>query len=66
MLAALSFNIIGDGLRDLLDPTLKASSGSDGRFARVLAFRRRRVAPPDISQQGAPAAPASKYPVQQS
>lgn len=66
MLAALSFNIIGDGLRDLLDPTLKASSGSDGMFARILALRGRRAASQDISQQGAPAAPASKYSVQQS
>ena len=28
MLAALSFNIIGDGMRDLLDPALKSSGGS--------------------------------------
>lgn len=27
MLAALSFNLLGDGLRDLLDPTLRASGG---------------------------------------
>lgn len=66
MLAALSFNIIGDGLRDLLDPTLKASSGRDGMFARILAFRGRRAASQEVSQQGAPAAPASKYSVQQS
>lgn len=42
MLAALSFNIIGDGLRDLLDPTLKASSSSGrGGLARLLPFRRK-------------------------
>ncbi len=27
MLAALSFNLLGDGLRDLLDPTMRASRG---------------------------------------
>jgi len=27
MLAALSFNLLGDGLRDLLDPTMRASTG---------------------------------------
>ena len=31
MLAALSFNILGDGLRDLLDPTLRTSAGGVGR-----------------------------------
>lgn len=31
MLAALSFNIMGDGLRDALDPTLRSSRGGSGR-----------------------------------
>lgn len=40
MLAALSFNIIGDGLRDLLDPTIRSSARpGGGRLARLFSRR---------------------------
>lgn len=54
MLAALSFNIIGDGLRDLLDPTLKASSSGGGGFARLFPFRRSPATAPRQQSQGQP------------
>lgn len=42
MLAALSFNVIGDGLRDLLDPTIRSSSRTGGgRLARLFTVRSR-------------------------
>ncbi len=42
MLAALSFNIIGDGLRDVMDPTLRAS-GNPGGGRLVRLFTRRQA-----------------------
>jgi len=54
MLAALSFNLIGDGLRDLLDPTLKASNGGNGGFARLLSFLRRPAIASDGEVKGGP------------
>ncbi|WP_293800110.1 ABC transporter permease [uncultured Bosea sp.] len=53
MLAALSFNIIGDGLRDLLDPTMR-SSARPGSRRRFRLFPARPYAP---NTQEAPLVP---------
>lgn len=59
MLAALSFNLIGDGLRDLLDPTLKASNGGNGGFARLLSFARTPAIASDGEVKGGPTPPTN-------
>ncbi|QEP30672.1 ABC transporter permease (plasmid) [Pukyongiella litopenaei] len=47
MLAALSFNLLGDGLRDLLDPTMRASSPTRKRRIRFFSPRNGPPATPD-------------------
>ncbi|MCG8359391.1 MAG: ABC transporter permease [Kiloniellales bacterium] len=60
MLAALSFNILGDGLRDLLDPTLRTSAGGGGGGLRGFSRWAAAVAPSSSTRRSrAPTASAA-------